>query len=120
MSASSVVVLACKAAEGVSAEQRDALCEALEEVLREELVQASPPRDLRRGEPVSEAEAESSVTLTMIEASPHYMSAQLIWRDGARSGSGGPLSSIVVDGKLTRPWYLSLSRNLLKISGFQL
>lgn len=112
------VALVCDAAKGVPAGQRDALCDALAEVLREQLAQALPVRELRRGAP--ETPDAPSVTLTVTEAKPHYISARLAWRDGPRRGDGGPLSSIVVDGTLTRPWYLSLSRNLLKTSGFGL
>lgn len=112
------VVLSCTAAAGVPAEQSGALCDALAEVLAEEIAQTSPARPFQRGGAVTEEGL--LVRLTVIKATSAQITAELYWQQGAHRGTSGPLSSIAVDGQLSRLWYFSLSRNLLKFSDLML
>ncbi len=109
------VSLVCAAAKGVPTAQSTTLCRTLAEVLTAQLAQAQPPRtlDLPRTTP----QQGTVISLLVLRAAANHITAELTWQDGGRNGASGPLSSIAVGGKLSRQWYLSLSRNLLSQAG---
>ena len=93
------VFLTCVAAPGVPEAPQLALCDALADELTPG--QSGPPgRAQRRG-----AQGAMSVVLTVTQALPQQITADLAWQDGTARGSAPPLSLSVVDTALKQSMY---------------
>lgn len=105
------VFLTCVAAPGVPEAPQLALCDALADELR----QANPDRPVERSG--AAPEGAMSVVLTVTQALPQQITADLAWQDGTARGSAPPLSLSVVDTVLKQSMYGQLVQALIKQSG---
>jgi hypothetical protein len=106
------ITLTCQAANEAPAGPVGLLCDAL----AEQLDQRAPGRPVLRDAAAPPPEALALV-LTVTQALPHQITAQLAWQAGEEHGTTPPLSLSVVDTTLRPGMYDRLARALLAHAG---
>jgi len=118
VSASSVVVLACKADVAMSATQREALCEALHAALVET---AGADRVLPLADGGTDVNGALNVTLRLTRADSRTIEGHLEWTTADnRNGTGPPVVLSVDDMPMGPFLYPSFAAGLLQVSNLPL